>query len=1094
MIPDPRADPNLTLETIRRVDDVCTIFERKWRGGERPRLEDLLAGSVCLDYSALLRELLAIEIELRLRAGEQPVAAEYVKRFPIQHNIVDLVFQEADLAAGHGAASHAAHKSDAISAASPGSELPRVFGDYQLLAEIARGGMGVIYKARQLSLDRLVAVKMILSGQLASAIEVERFYLEAQAAAQLKHPQIVPIIEVGQSEGQRYYSMAFVDGVSLASRLAAGSLAPRDAAELLLVVAEAVHYAHEHGLIHRDLKPSNILLDADGSPHVTDFGLAKRVSANSDLTTTGQIIGTPSFMPPEQATGKMELISPASDVYSLGAVLYALLTGRPPFQAATPIATLKQVLEREPAPPRLLDPMVPRDLQTIALKCLEKNPTKRYESARALADELRRFLSGVPILARPAGGAERLWRWTRRQPIVAALLAIVLASLTGGTTVSTYFAIRAQEQASAAESSAAAASCNAIEEHQQRMRAEEAEQKASAEKQRAELQTATAQQISDFLAETLQGADPIGLSGYSSGAAHNVDANTTSMELLDRAAAKIQTDLSGQPEVQAKLMQTIGDVYTSFFKFDLAEPLLKQSLELRRQHWGPKHLQVANSLHSLSVFHFLEGDFEGAEALCREALAIRRELLGEQHLDIAASEFALAWNVQFGRVGRSEEAESLMRLALQTRLAQLGPAHRDVGMVRLGLVLVLITTDKPLLALQEVTLAVAALENSQGDNRAAKALSLYVRGFSAHQQKRQAEAAQYFEQALGQIASLFGPAHPVTNYLRCELADAQLEGRDDEAAERVYRESLASNRKLLGRRPFVARSMESLACFLYKRDRYEEAEALLDEAVEIQSETLGSESGAVASLWCIRYEISVRRGDFQQARARLYKEFQIYRGLTPVIYSHAAWDSAWRLSWIAIHDDDLPLFHEACLAMIDSRPIPARPFFAEITAITCTWIPDAIDDPLIAVGLAQEALTTDRNNPWFERALGSALYRAGRIGESIEHLNRSIELDGHGGHVSVLLFLAMAHHRAGDMDKAKAVLVSTREWLTNQIPELRDSEPQQPVHAESRTDGPLTTVAGANEQPAITPLLWQDRAVLKHLFLEADSLIGKSDQ
>ena len=412
------------------------------------------------------------------------------------------------------------------------------------------------------------------------------------------------------------------------------------------------------------------------------------------------------------------------------------------------------------------------------------------------------------------------------------------------------------------------------------------------------------------------------------------DSRTTAMELLDRAAEKIQQELGDQPAVQAKLLQTIGDVYTSFFKFDAAEPLLKESLDLRRRLFGPKHLEVADSAHSLSVFHFLEGDFEGAEGFCREALAVRRELLGEQHLDVATSEFALAWIVQFGRSGRNEESETLMRSALRTRLALLGPMHRNVGLARLGLVIALVRGNKHLAAVQELSLALKALQSTQGDERAANVLSFYVSGFSAQQQNRPTEAAQYFTQALNQMTSLFGTAHPVINYLKCELADAQLVGRDDEAAERVYREALVSNRDLLGRRPFVARSMETLASFLLKRDRYAEAETLLDEAVAIQSETLGSESGAVASLWYLRYEIAVRQGDFHEALLRLYKEFQIYRKLSPVIYGNAAWDLAWRLSWIAIHEDNLPLFREACQAMVVSRPISDGPFFAEQTAFT----------------------------------------------------------------------------------------------------------------------------------------------------------------
>ncbi len=305
----------------------------------------------------------------------------------------------------------------------------RYFGDYELLQEIARGGMGVVFKARQTSLNRTVAVKMILAGQLASPAEVERFYAEAQAAATPDHPHIVPIFEVGEQDGQHYFSMGYLDGESLANRLSTGPLPPRDAARIIHEVALAVHYAHGKGVIHRDLKPANILFDTDGRPRVTDFGLAKRQTDASGITATGQLLGTPSFMPPEQISTASGEVGPAADVYSLGATLYTLLTGRPPFQSASAVDTLKQVLEKQPVALREFDVNLPRDLETITLKCLEKQPSRRYASAQALADELNRFLTGRPILARPVGRTEHLYRWCRRNPVVASLTAACAISL-----------------------------------------------------------------------------------------------------------------------------------------------------------------------------------------------------------------------------------------------------------------------------------------------------------------------------------------------------------------------------------------------------------------------------------------------------------------------------------------------------------------------------------------------------------------------------------------------------------------------------------------------------------------------------------------
>ncbi len=303
--------------------------------------------------------------------------------------------------------------SDSMQSPRRRSPLPRRFGDYDLLSELGRGGMGVVYKARQLSLERTVALKMILRGELASPADLARFQAEAQAVARLEHPHIVPVYEVGEQEGQPYFTMKYVSGTTLGRRLAEGPIGAADAATLLAPVCEAIHYAHEHGVLHRDLKPSNILIDRDGRPLVTDFGLAKRIEADSQLTTTGAIIGTPCHMAPEQAAGRRGQVGPASDVYSLGTILYQMLTGRPPFQAASPVDTVLLVLEQEPLPPRLLNPRADRELEMIALKCLQKPPELRYATAQALADDLRAYLADEPIAARSGLFSQVLARWFR---------------------------------------------------------------------------------------------------------------------------------------------------------------------------------------------------------------------------------------------------------------------------------------------------------------------------------------------------------------------------------------------------------------------------------------------------------------------------------------------------------------------------------------------------------------------------------------------------------------------------------------------------------------------------------------------------------
>lgn len=304
-------------------------------------------------------------------------------------------------------------------AAPASAAVPAAFGPYLLMGEIGRGGMGVVYKARQTTLDRLVAIKMILASHLASAEHVRRFQAEARAAARVRHPNIVHIHEVGQEHGQHYFVMEYVEGQSLAQRLASGPMPARQAASLLATVARAVDHLHRQGVVHRDLKPSNILLDAEGIPCVTDFGLAKVFAGDSQATATAVVAGTPAYMSPEQAAGHTAEVGPSSDIYSLGAILYELLAGRPPFCEENPIDTLLAVLGNEPEPPSSLRRHVPRELEMICLKCLSKRPSDRYTSAADLADDLERFVRDEPVSVRPPGIFRRVWRWSRRQPALA---------------------------------------------------------------------------------------------------------------------------------------------------------------------------------------------------------------------------------------------------------------------------------------------------------------------------------------------------------------------------------------------------------------------------------------------------------------------------------------------------------------------------------------------------------------------------------------------------------------------------------------------------------------------------------------------------
>ena len=460
-------DPD-ELVQLRKLDSIAEKFEFIWNlDGERPLIEEFVNQHDEVFSDRLTQELVALEIELRVCTGESPTFKEYVDRFdqldrswlkemlnkkaawtdtPVQT-------EEPDATIVH------LEKPPVIFSPEQSTRLPTKrnrrplssqlasFGDYEIIDEIARGGMGVVFKARQQSLNRVVALKMILAGQSAGMEEIQRFRSEAEAAANLDHPGIVPVYEIGEHNGHQFFSMGFIDGQSLQSALINGPLPPRFAVELTKKIAEAVSYAHECGVIHRDLKPANVLIDKNGEPRVTDFGLAKRIDSNSELTRTTQAMGSPSWMPPEQASGKSAMVDKRADVYALGAILYNLITGRPPFQAATHLDTMIQVIETEPARPRTLNSRIPADLETITLKCLEKKPKNRYQTALKLAEEFDRFLKDEPIEARPIGKAERTWRWCKRKPMAAisSFLAVVLL-ISCGSYFLLYLNISAREK------------------------------------------------------------------------------------------------------------------------------------------------------------------------------------------------------------------------------------------------------------------------------------------------------------------------------------------------------------------------------------------------------------------------------------------------------------------------------------------------------------------------------------------------------------------------------------------------------------------------------------------------------------------------
>ncbi|MFO0888277.1 MAG: protein kinase [Isosphaeraceae bacterium] len=494
MDPEPEsAGDSATLEDLERLIPFCDEYEARWKAGEPVPIGDLVARAEQRLRPRLLRELIALELELRRGRGDRPVLEEYRARFPGSEAIVNEAFAPRGPAASrpvrdpplapprglHLCCPHCQHRIELLSRtldeevvcpscgssfpvnAAAGGEAPtisidrgrRTFGRFRNLRQVGTGAFGTVYRAHDPQLDRVVAVKIPRASNLEQGSGLDRFPREARSAAQLSHPRIVAVHEFGEHEGVPYIVSDFIEGVTLSDWLTARHPSIRDAAALIAEVADAIEFAHEHGVVHRDLKPSNLMIDALGRPHVMDFGLAKREAGEITVTEKGDVLGTPAYMSPEQARGDAHLVDRRSDVYSLGVILYKLLTRELPFRGNARML-IHQVLNEEPRPPRALNDRIPRDLETICLKCMAKEPERRYPTAGALRDDLRRWLDGQPIEARPASRLEKGIKWVRRYPLVAgSISSILIVSLTATmlVTLALFYALERQRESDQAQ-------------------------------------------------------------------------------------------------------------------------------------------------------------------------------------------------------------------------------------------------------------------------------------------------------------------------------------------------------------------------------------------------------------------------------------------------------------------------------------------------------------------------------------------------------------------------------------------------------------------------------------------------------------------
>jgi tetratricopeptide (TPR) repeat protein/tRNA A-37 threonylcarbamoyl transferase component Bud32 len=920
-IDDYVPDGNLSV----LVEVIHADLELRLETGETLRVETYLDR-----YPALANDTeRAVELilaEFRLRRPREPglTAADYLQRFTrfgdaLHARMTSEASPYAPLRLKDPHATETPpHAARAVSQESPAPATSTGTGArYRPLRFHAKGGLGEVHVARDEELQRDVALKRLQQQFAADSESRRRFLREAEVTGRLEHPGIVPVYGMVQdADGQPCYAMRFIEGESLkdaierfhkpGQRRRASDEQSQTLRRLLgrfVAVCNAISYGHSRGILHRDLKPGNIMLGKFGETLVVDWGLARpftrseaeRASGEETLTPSvgtegatqlGQAAGTPAYMSPEQAAGRWDVIGPASDVYSLGATLYALLTGQAPFLGKAE-EVLRQVERGEVIPPRKVNREVDASLEAVCLKAIAHRPADRYATAQELAADVEHWLADEPVSACHEPLSLLIARWGRRHKLIVVGAVTVLACAVLAVAIGAYLiseqALRREKSAKvAAEVQRHEAERARLQEEQaklaaeaQRREADQARRKAVAAQEQARLEAERAGRVSEFLAALFQVSDPTGLSGYAFRTNRERASKLTAGEILDLGAKKFASELKDQPVIQATLMDTIGNVYRSLGMYDKAAPLLRDALALREKVLGADDLDVAASLHNLGWLEHDRGNYPESEKLFRRALALRQQHLGDASLVTAATKFNLAWLL--ADRAKLEEAEHLFREVLALRQKQLGDGHRETTIALGGLAALLLDAGRYLEATPYIAKSLQNLRDHGGEEPV-KAIGLYQKAVFERARRDYQAAERAIKECLVVLHQLGGEEHPFAAFVQFELGQMYEAQGDRKRAEAQYRIALAIGKNAVGLgHPKLMYPVTNLAWLLAQRKEYEEGKKLYLDVLAAQTARFGKDHTMRADTLTTFGEYVLQFGNRSEAEALLREASDIYR-------------------------------------------------------------------------------------------------------------------------------------------------------------------------------------------------------------------------